>query len=95
MLDKQLVDKVMGQNYILLNGIPYKKKKGAEIRQISPVSDTEGFKWEYEEGYDQTSIDAEQNRIKVYDDSVKVDTVTLVTVILLVQILPLIFQIQR
>lgn len=73
------------------------EKEGTEIRQISPVSDTEGFKWEYEEGYDQTSIDAEQHRIKVYDDSVKVDTVTLkiVTVILLVQILPLIFQIQR
>ncbi len=49
------------------------EKEGAEIRQISP----EGFKWEYEEGYDQTSIDAEQHRIKVYDDSVKVATVTL------------------
>ncbi len=47
-----------------------KEKEGAEIRQIS-VSDTEGFKWEYEEGYDQTSIDAEQHRIKVYDDQLK------------------------
>ena len=49
----------------------------AQIRQANPVSNTEGFKWEYEEGYDQTSPDAEQHRSGVYDDTVKVATVTL------------------
>lgn len=47
------------------------------VTVINPVSQTQGFKWEYDPDYPEGTEGAEEHRIPVYDDTVKFASITL------------------